>query len=197
MNTRLASLDATLEQLALEFARKLTAAAMTAPVAELRAFLGEGSALSRILLDGIAKLAPPEVARVFREVAPPEPDAAPAKRAAAPEPLEASPARPPVVRAALPAPRRARPVVTRPRARPRPGPDPVDDGEAFANAITDPSILLERIGTGPAVTARELRREVELLSPPVRVTEAGPALRPGERLQRTSGGNMVLRRGGK
>jgi hypothetical protein len=77
----------------------------------------------------------------------------------------------------------------------------------MANMITDPGLLLDVIEAGNVPSRRSERPEAgvpqagrvsKLLRDPVARAsepEQGPALRPGERLQRTAGGNVVLRRG--
>jgi hypothetical protein len=69
---------------------------------------------------------------------------------------------------------------------------PIED--RGAGAITDPSLLL-------LAMEQERRVPVSQAPPPradvTRSVSAGPTLRPGERLQRTTGGGLVLRRPGK
>jgi hypothetical protein len=151
MNPRLAALEATLEALATEFARRLVEAALRAPVGELSALLRDGIPVSRAPVGKV---------------------------------------RGPGLRVSLRTPERE-PVV-------------VDDGDAAGSVITDPSLLLEVLGSGPSPAPRTTRRaateEAGILGPSsVKVPRAAstPTLRAGERLQRTAGGSMVLRRGAK
>ena len=82
----------------------------------------------------------------------------------------------------------------------------------MANMITDPGLLLGVIEAGTTGAPRRSERPEARVAQGGRITkllrdreppastiasapEQGPALRPGERLQRTAGGNVVLRRG--
>jgi len=92
--------------------------------------------------------------------------------------------------------------------------DPVesDDAGMFDNMITDPSLLLGAISAeaafaSPSLRASHARQEtsrakesgllgsVKASTPTAK--EQGPALRPGERMQRTAGGAVVLLRRGR
>ena len=92
--------------------------------------------------------------------------------------------------------------------------DPVesDDAGMFDNMITDPSLLLGAISAEAAFASPSLRasharqetsraKESGLLGSAKASTptakEQGPALRPGERMQRTAGGGVVLLRRGR
>lgn len=92
--------------------------------------------------------------------------------------------------------------------------DPVesDDAGMFDNMITDPSLLLGAISAEAAFASPSLRasharqetsraKESGLLGSAKASTptakEQGPALRPGERMQRTAGGAVVLLRRGR
>jgi hypothetical protein len=175
MTTRLASLEAALARLADVFANQLARAVLRAPPAELREVLTGGLQLDRALAAAAANLA-----RAGRAANLPHPGR-PSRRVA-----------PPVSH--LEAPRR--------RGRPsRTSLDAAPEDAAFEHAITDPSLLLGVIGAATAVVARESRASSTLLTAPTPgqadAQGHGPTLRPGERLQRTTGGNVVLRRGGK
>jgi hypothetical protein len=163
MTTQLASLEAALEQLALEFAEKLLATAISAPISELSIVLRAGKGLQQGILRTVATLVKAERQPILPSRV---------TRALRPRALALAPA----------------PACTRF--------DDVDDSDAFANAITDPSLLLEVIGSGrPA--ARDPQPETQLLVTKAPASEQGPTLRPGESLQRTAGGGVVLRRGAR
>jgi hypothetical protein len=180
MITRLASPEVALEQLALEFAEQLLAAAISAPISELRDVLRDESLLRESILRAVVSALRSET---------PELPAIRVPRAR--RPRAGAVRRLPAARAAL------APVHARTRF------DEVDDGDAFANAITDPSLLLDVISDGRdgrehRTVPRDPPPESPLLAPkPPAASEHGPTLRPGESLQRTAGGGVVLRRGAK
>ncbi len=77
-----------------------------------------------------------------------------------------------------------------------------DDSDVPANIITDPGLLLDVIGSAARSSRRAPHREepgeVDLQGPGLSAANGnGPVLRPGERVQRTAAGHVVLRRGGK
>jgi hypothetical protein len=85
-----------------------------------------------------------------------------------------------------------------PSRRSAPPPPESDEPETFANVITDPSLLLDVIESTPTLPAApprvpRPRAAPELLTQAVALR--GPALRPGERLERTARGSVILRRG--
>jgi hypothetical protein len=175
MTTRLASLEAALARLADAFAHQLVHAALRAPTADLREVLAGGLHLDRALAAAVANLARAELAAS---------QSRPGR------------ARPRVARASSSV------VDSHRRARPsRKSVDVAPDDAAFEHVITDPSLLLGVIGADTPVVARESRASSTLLRASTHVRAdgdaKGPTLRPGERLQRTTGGNVVLRRGGK
>jgi hypothetical protein len=180
MTTQLASLEAALEQLALEFAEKLLATAISAPISELSVVLRAGKGLHRGILRAVATHVKAERQPVL-----------PSRVTRAPRPRALAVRSHAVAREALaPAPHSRTPFDEADEA------DEVDDSDAFANAITDPSLLLEVIGSGrPA--ARHPRPETQILVTKAPASEQGPTLRPGESLQRTAGGGVVLRRGAR
>lgn len=179
MSTPIVSLEVTLRQLAHDFALRLVEAALRSPVDDLAAGLA-GSPVGRVTL--------------------PIDDPPRRTRPA----LRTRPRRPPVKE---PAPRRPAPASRR-RARAAAGRErPVDrdrarESDVPPNVITDPDLLLDVIDSGvrssrPAPRVEE-RAEADAEDPGASVaSDTGPVLRPGERLQRTAAGNVVLRRGGK
>jgi hypothetical protein len=179
MTTDLVSLERELERLAHDFAIKLIWAALRARVEELDVLV-ESTTFEPEAFP--VDLVPPR--RRGPRVLPPTP-AAPAQRSrrtVAPRPA---------------------PVLRRAPARR----DEPEDDDTMANMITDPGLLLDVIEAGNVPSRRSERPEAgvpqagrvsKLLRDPVARAsepEQGPALRPGERLQRTAGGNVVLRRG--
>jgi hypothetical protein len=180
MTIRLASLEATLEQLAERFAVELVKAARHAPIAELREVLQGGPELQRVMMQLVASLS--------HAVKVPSPVTRPSSPPATRLPLTHRPAR----RRASP---RAASQVARPSRTARF--DDADDSASFTNVITDPSFLLGAIASPGSPARHEPLPEPELLRPAADAREQGPTLRPGEQMQRTSSGNVVLRRGGK
>jgi len=173
MSTRLSWLEPVLQRLALEFADGLLAAAVRAPVADLGALLRDGAAFERELLRGVASSV--AVERGVR--------ARGGQRGGA--------------RAAARRMRARKKVAAAPRGvRAAPVGD-ADDGGAAAGLITDPASLLDVIDVTrpppPPTRVRPRKRE----APALRTTPDAPSLRPGERLQRTRSGGVVLTRGGK
>jgi hypothetical protein len=73
----------------------------------------------------------------------------------------------------------------------------LDDDLSPSNAITNPDLLLDAAdGVKAPLPRRDVARPAPPRTPPSEVrAEASPVLREGERLQRTAGGNVVLRRG--
>ena len=178
MNTHLVTLERELARLARDFAKDLVRAVLCASVADLAALREQ---VTRLGPDAFADLRTP-----------------PGRKQEA-----ATTARPPSVepeeRAATRSSRRSRTGKTAISGRARHDAERAhgDDGDGAANMITDPSSLLEVIAAGART---QLVRTVaalvsELLTPKAVDGAQGPALRPGERLQRTAGGNVVLRRG--
>lgn len=80
-----------------------------------------------------------------------------------------------------------------PPAPPLPAPD--DEPEP-SELITDPALLLDVIASAPRSSPPPPPRAATLVEVSNRPSGTDPLLRPGERLQRTAGGSVVLRRGG-
>jgi hypothetical protein len=222
MNSQLASLERELERLAADFAKALVLTALRARVAELPV-LHEGAALTPphafpIEVREVRAVRAPRTAPPVREAKRTPPPARPVVSApAAPPP----PRRTPAQGATTSAEQRSRAAerAARPRGE-RQTSEAFDDVGDTTDTITDPSLLLAVLGATERATERDREspaaepshtsrekpkpsRVPELLTPreapreevPVD-TSQGPVLRPGERLQRTAGGNVVLRRGG-
>jgi hypothetical protein len=104
---------------------------------------------------------------------------------------------------AVPAPRRAtRPARAasrpRPAVRPTPRRDDPEPDESMEGTITDPAFLLGVISSAPSTTSRSpssSRRETALLAPAPEASARAVDLRPGESLQESRGGTLVVRRG--
>jgi hypothetical protein len=178
MTTELVRLERELSLLASEFAMQLVRAALRARVAELDALcdaralepelfaitLDESSSRARLVQAGAARATESDGERADRP-----------RRAGRPGPQ-----------------RSARAAAAPPRTSSAP-PD-TDDADAAANVITDPSSLLEVLGSSTAPASNRARATSFFRDQPDSTEAQGPALRPGERLQRTAGGNVVLRR---
>lgn len=179
MTTPIDSLELTLRQLANDFAHRLVEAAFRSPVSELAEGLVAGSFATR------AKRTGPKPPRRSREAAPQRPGRSKSK----------APAEPRATRA-------PRPPTRSVRRRERPADDaPTHDSDVPPNVITDPGLLLGVIGSAALSPPRTPRQEepeaVDVNPGPSDATDSGPVLRPGESLQRTAAGHVVLRRGGK
>ncbi len=183
MTNRLLSLERALAQLARDFARDIVLEALRTRIEDL------GPLLDR------RTVAPSPVASARPSRAPRSPVPRAKKSPAPKTPPSRGRATTP------PAPRRAAPEEVA----------ELDTDGPLANIITDPSFLLDGILAGLS-SGREARRDGPREAPPSRDARGGPgllgaassppgngasspALRPGERLQRTPGGAVILRRG--
>jgi len=182
MKNRTAPLEAALEQLAFDFATRLVDAAFRARVTDLEAVLADRSPAPRARVKAARK---PEVA------APAEARVAGAARG------RSKPSR--QVVQATPASRAARRRQISPAGPPAP-----HDLESSPDVITDPSHLLGVIGAHESAVTRPSQSrgapDQGLFGPASRLvasSDGGPSLRPGERVQRTAAGTVVLRRRGK
>jgi hypothetical protein len=166
MSVSLVSLEHALERAALDFASALVLAALRAKVEDLPLLRHDPAQLT-------AEQFPLDLVR--------PPTRAPSRAVARATSQ-------PRVRVAKPSP--AKKVKTRPRARP----DEAEADDGGGHTITDPSLLLAAIESDaqPESRARPSRSTAFFSSA---VEDTGPALRPGERLQRSAGGTVILRRG--
>ncbi len=176
----LVSLERALEQLAREFAMHVVADVVRARISDVSATLRDDAVLE------------PHSLRID-----------PVRDRASPRPLPVRAASP---RSASPAGGRGGRRVShakRERARGAAAtvpPDVMDEPEP-SDIITDPALLLDVIASArrssppPPPSRRGSRAPGVLEARDEGSGDAGPVLRPGERLQRTAGGSVVLRRG--
>jgi hypothetical protein len=168
MSASLVTLERELERAAIDFASALVLAALRAKVEELPLLRHNPAPLT-------AEQFPVDLVRAPTRA----PSRAPSRAVrAAPEP--------PVRVAKAISERKAK----TPR-RAKPDEAESDDG---GHTITDPSLLLAALefDAQPSSRARP-SRSTDFVSSPVEDT--GPALRPGERIERSAGGTVILRRG--
>jgi len=172
MSASLVTLERELERAAIDFASALVLAALRAKVEELPLLRHNPAPLT-------AEQFPVDLVRAPARAPSRAPTRAPSRAVrAAPEP--------PVRVAKAISERKAK----TPR-RAKPDEAESDDG---GHTITDPSLLLAALefDAQPSSRARP-SRSTDFVSSPVEDT--GPALRPGERIERSAGGTVILRRG--